>query len=42
MKRRAFLFTVAAALGNNTGEVLNVAEFKRLHSFTGLRKPTAR
>jgi hypothetical protein len=31
---------VIAALGNDTGEVLDVAEFKRLHSITGLRKPT--
>ena len=31
---------IVAALGNNTGEVFDVAEFKRLHSFTGLRKPT--
>ena len=31
---------IVAALGNNTGEVLDVAEFKRLYSFTGLRKPT--
>lgn len=31
---------ILAALGNNTGEVFDVAEFKRLHSFTGLRKPT--
>ena len=31
---------IVAALGNNTGEVLDVGEFKRLHSFTGLRKPT--
>ena len=36
MKRRDFLFTVAA------GVIASVAEFKRLHSFTGLRKPTAR
>ena len=31
---------IVAALGNNSGEALDVAEFKRLHSFTGLRKPT--
>ena len=31
---------VVAALGNNTGEVLDGAEFKRLHTITGLRKPT--
>lgn len=31
---------IVAALGNNTGEVIDVAEFKRLHSVTGLRKPT--
>jgi hypothetical protein len=31
---------IVAALGNNTGEVLDVAEFKRLHTVTGLRKPT--
>jgi hypothetical protein len=31
---------IVAALGNDTGEVLDVAEFKRLHSITGLRKPT--
>ncbi|MEA3208505.1 MAG: hypothetical protein QOE70_1562 [Chthoniobacter sp.] len=31
---------IVAALGNNTGEVFDVAEFKRLHSITGLRKPT--
>jgi hypothetical protein len=31
---------IIAALGNDTGEVLDVSEFKRLHSVTGLRKPT--
>src|SRR5829696_2647916 len=31
---------ILAALGNDTGEVLDVAEFKRLHTITGLRKPT--
>ena len=31
---------IVTALGNNTGEVFDVAEFKRLHSVTGLRKPT--
>jgi len=31
---------IVAALGNNTGEIFDVAEFKRVHSFTGLRKPT--
>jgi hypothetical protein len=31
---------IVAALGNNTGEVLDVAEFKRLHTVTGLHKPT--
>ena len=31
---------VVAALGNNTGEVFDIAEFKRIHTFTGLRKPT--
>lgn len=31
---------IVSALGNNTGEVLDVAEFKRLHIVTGLRKPT--
>lgn len=31
---------IVAALGNNTGEVLDVAGFKRLHTVTGLRKPT--
>jgi hypothetical protein len=31
---------IVAALGNNTGEVLDAADFKRLHTFTGLRKPT--
>ena len=31
---------IVAALGNNTGEVFDVAEFKRLHTVTGLRKPT--
>ena len=30
---------VVAALGNDTGEVFEVAEFKRLHAITGLRKP---
>ena len=31
---------VVAALGNNTGEVLDVADFKRLHTVPDLRKPT--
>ena len=31
---------IVSALGNNTGEVLDVAEFKRLHTITGLHKPT--
>jgi hypothetical protein len=31
---------VVAALGNNTGEVFDVGEFKRLHTVTGLHKPT--
>ena len=30
---------IVSALGNNTGEVLDVAEFKRLHTITGLHKP---
>lgn len=29
-----------AALGNDTGELFDVAEFKRLHTIAGLRKPT--
>ena len=29
-----------AALGNNTGEVFDLAENKHLHTITGLRKPT--
>jgi hypothetical protein len=33
--RRLFV----AALGNNTGEVFDVAEFKRLHTIAGLEKP---
>jgi hypothetical protein len=31
---------LVAALGNNTGEVLDAAEFKRLHTIAGLRTPT--
>lgn len=31
---------VFAALGNNTGEVIDLANNKHLHSITGLRKPT--
>jgi hypothetical protein len=31
---------IVSALGNNTGEVLDVAALKRLHTFTGLHKPT--
>jgi DNA-binding beta-propeller fold protein YncE len=30
---------IVAALGNNTGEVLDVAAFKRLHTIAGLQKP---
>ena len=31
---------IVAALGNNTGEVFDLAENKHLHSIAGLRKPT--